>query len=111
MREMYVEQPDMAMIPAEAYNLLVQGEVEKVEVKKLKGRIAATMLVPYPPGIPLIMPGERYNEKAEAIFNYLRIAEEQDAQIPGFESDVHGREVEVDATGQRRYVVEVLKSR
>ncbi|WP_120967803.1 Orn/Lys/Arg decarboxylase N-terminal domain-containing protein [Comamonas sp. lk] len=110
MREMYVEQPDMAMIPAEAYNRLVQGEVEKVEVKKLKGRIAATMLVPYPPGIPLIMPGERYNEKADAIFNYLRIAKEQDAQIPGFESDIHGREVEVDAAGQRRYVVEVLKN-
>lgn len=55
------------------------------------------------------MPGERYNEKAEAIFNYLRIAQEQDAQIPGFESDIHGREVEVDATGKRRYVVEVIK--
>ncbi|MEG0044897.1 MAG: Orn/Lys/Arg decarboxylase N-terminal domain-containing protein [Comamonas sp.] len=110
MREMYVEQPDMAMIPAEAYNQLVQGNVEKVEVKELKGRIAATMLVPYPPGIPLIMPGELYNEKADAIFNYLRIAEEQDAQIPGFESDVHGREVEVDDKGQRRYVVEVLKN-
>jgi arginine decarboxylase len=109
MREMYVEQPDMAMIPAEAYNLLVQGQVEKVEVKKLKGRIAATMLVPYPPGIPLIMPGELYNEKADAIFNYMRIAEEQDRQVPGFESDIHGREVEVDAKGQRRYVVEVLK--
>jgi arginine/lysine/ornithine decarboxylase len=68
------------------------------------------MLVPYPPGIPLIMPGELYNEKADAIFNYLRIAEEQDAQIPGFESDVHGREVEVDDKGQRRYVVEVLKN-
>ena len=110
MREMYVEQPDMAMIPADAYNLLVQGKVEKVEVKKLKGRIAATMLVPYPPGIPLIMPGERYNEKANAIFKYLQIAEEQDTQVPGFESDIHGREVEVDETGKRRYLVEVLAS-
>lgn len=109
MREMYVEQPDMAMIPAEAYNLLVQGRVEKVEASALQGRIAATMLVPYPPGIPLIMPGERYNEKATAIFNYLRIAEEQDAQIPGFESDIHGREVEVDVDGRRRYLVDVLK--
>lgn len=110
MREMYVEQPDMAMIPADAYNLLVQGKVEKVEVKKLKGRVAATMLVPYPPGIPLIMPGERYNEKADAIFKYLQIAEAQDTQVPGFESDIHGREVEVDASGKRRYLVEVLVS-
>jgi len=110
MREMYVEQPDMVMTPAEAYNKLVQGQVEKIEAKNLKGRIAATMLVPYSPGIPLIMPGEVYNDKATAIFNYLRIAEEQDFQIPGFESDVHGREVEIDATGKRRYVVEVLKT-
>ena len=100
----------MVMTPAEAYNKLVQGQVEKIEAKNLKGRIAATMLVPYPPGIPLIMPGEVYNDKATAIFNYLRIAEEQDFQIPGFESDVHGREVEIDATGKRRYVVEVLKT-
>ena len=109
MRDMYVEQPDLAMIPADAYTHLVRGEVEKVEVKDLRGRIAAAMLVPYPPGIPLIMPGERYNEKAEAIFAYLQIAQEQDALFPGFESDVHGREVETDAAGQRRYLVEVIK--
>lgn len=110
MREMYVEQPEIAMVPADAYNLMVQGQVEKVEVSQLKGRIAAAMLVPYPPGIPLIMPGERYNDKADAIFNYLGIAQAQDEQIPGFESDVHGREVQIDAAGQRRYMVEVLKS-
>lgn len=74
----------------------------------LKGRIAATMLVPYPPGIPLIMPGERYDDKAEAIFTYLQIAEKQDTELPGFESDIHGREVELDAAGNRRYMVEVL---
>ncbi|SFU30951.1 arginine decarboxylase [Polaromonas sp. YR568] len=110
MREMYVEQPDLAMIPADAYTHLVRGEVEKVEAHELKGRIAATMLVPYPPGIPLIMPGERYNEKAESIFRYLAIAQEQDALFPGFESDIHGREVETDASGKRRYLVEVLKN-
>lgn len=36
MREMYVEQPDMVMTPAEAYNKLVQGQVEKIEAKNLK---------------------------------------------------------------------------
>ncbi len=110
MQEMYVEQPDLAMIPADAYTKLVRGEVEKVEPHELKGRIAATMLVPYPPGIPLIMPGELYNEKAEAIFTYLKIAQEQDALFPGFESDIHGREMEIDASGKRRYLVEVLKT-
>jgi len=30
-----------------------------VAIEALKSRIAAVMIVPYPPGIPLIMPGER----------------------------------------------------
>ena len=35
------------------------GRVESVEIDKLMGRTLAVMVVPYPPGIPLIMPGER----------------------------------------------------
>ena len=35
----------------------LRGEVEAVSIDALSGRVAAVMLVPYPPGIPLIMPG------------------------------------------------------
>ena len=45
------------MPPAEAYERLVRGRVESVEIDNLMDRTLAVMLVPYPPGIPLIMPG------------------------------------------------------
>lgn len=108
MREMYVDLPEPVLTPADAYDRLVRGEVERVEIDKLDGRIAATMLVPYPPGIPTIMPGERYGGKDTAILESLRIAREQNERFPGFESDIHGLIVEHEG-GRPRYLVEVLK--
>src|SRR5207237_9766692 len=58
-RDMYTTLPEMAMRPADAYECLVRGDVESVDIDELGGRTLAVMLVPYPPGIPLIMPGER----------------------------------------------------
>jgi len=108
MREMYVELPEPVITPSEAYDRLVRGEVERVEIDKLPGRIAATMLVPYPPGIPVIMPGEKFGAKDSPIIESLRSAKEQNERFPGFESDVHGLIVEQGPNGPR-YVVEVLK--
>ncbi len=108
MREMYVDLPEPVMTPSEAYDKLVRGEVERVEIDKLSGRIASTMLVPYPPGIPTIMPGEKFGAQSTAILESLRIARAQNERFPGFESDVHGLIVEDGPKGPR-YVVEVLK--
>jgi arginine decarboxylase len=108
MREMYVDLPEPAMIPADAYDRLVRGEVERVEIDALEGRIAATMLVPYPPGIPTIMPGERFGRQDSAILESLRIARAQNYRFPGFESDIHGLIAEKSDAGTR-YLVEVLK--
>ena len=74
MREMYVDLPTPVMTPADAYNHLVKGEIERVDIEQLSGRVAATMLVPYPPGIPTIMPGERFGDSDEPIIQSLRIA-------------------------------------
>lgn len=108
MRDMYVDLPEPAMIPAEAYDCLVRGEVERIEIDKLEGRVAATMLVPYPPGIPTIMPGERFGARDSALLESLRIARAQNRQFPGFESDIHGLIAEKTPAGLR-YLVEVLK--
>ncbi len=108
MREMYVDLPEPVMTPAEAYNHLVQGQIERVDIDQISGRVAGTMLVPYPPGIPTIMPGERFGAQDEPIIQSLRIAREQNARFPGFESDVHG--LIIDNSGaQPSYKVEVLK--
>ena len=90
LRAMYTALPELVLSPAEAYDALVRGAVESVPLDQLEGRIAAVMLVPYPPGIPLIMPGERFAKGDDAIRGYLHFARQLDAQFPGFESDIHG---------------------
>jgi arginine decarboxylase len=108
MRAMYVDLPEPVMTPAEAYDHLVRGQIERVDIEQISGRIAGTMLVPYPPGIPTIMPGERFGSSDEPIIQSLRIAREQNARFPGFESDVHGLIIDTDGDAPS-YKVEVLK--
>ncbi len=107
-REMYTVLPEMAMKPADAYDLLVKGEVESVEIDQLMGRTVAVMVVPYPPGIPVIMPGERITESTRSIQDYLLDARTFDRELPGFELDIHGLRFE-PATDGRRYLIDCLK--
>jgi lysine decarboxylase/arginine decarboxylase len=86
--------PDQAMKPAEAYHQLVGKNVEYVDLDDMMGRIPAVMIVPYPPGIPIIMGGEILNEKARAIFDYLKHRQDFENAFPGHESDIHGVERE-----------------
>jgi arginine decarboxylase len=58
-----------------------------VDIDKLEGRITTALLTPYPPGIPLLIPGERFNRK---IVEYLKFTREFNARFPGFATDVHG---------------------
>jgi arginine decarboxylase len=106
-REMYTALPEMALRPADAYERLVRGQVESIEIDELAGRTLAVMLVPYPPGIPLIMPGERITAATKSIQDYLLYAREFDRKFPGFETDIHGLRFEPAAEG-RRYLVDCL---
>lgn len=90
LRQIYTQLPSIVLRPADAYQQMIRGEVEMVPADQLAGRISAVMLVPYPPGIPVIMPGERFPEADSAIATYLQIAIQQDQAFPGFETDVHG---------------------
>jgi arginine decarboxylase len=106
-RQMYTTLPEMAMRPADAYDKLVRGQVESVEIDDLMGRTLAVMLVPYPPGIPLIMPGERITKATKSIQDYLLYARDFDRKYPGFETDIHGLRFEPTADG-RRYLVDCV---
>ena len=61
-----------------------------VDVRELYGRTAAVMLVPYPPGIPVMMGGETVSGDARAIADYLIAREEFENAFPGYEGDIHG---------------------
>jgi arginine/lysine/ornithine decarboxylase len=51
-------------LPREAFF----GPVEDVPARQAIGRVAAEQITPYPPGIPVIVPGERINR---AVVDYL----------------------------------------
>ncbi|PKO90502.1 MAG: lysine decarboxylase [Betaproteobacteria bacterium HGW-Betaproteobacteria-12] len=85
--EMYLSDMVPAMRPADAFAKMAHREIERVPVDELEGRVTAVLLTPYPPGIPLLIPGERFNA---TICNYLKFARIFNAGFPGFETDIHG---------------------
>ncbi|WP_317930656.1 arginine/lysine/ornithine decarboxylase [Halioxenophilus sp. WMMB6] len=85
--EMYLSDLTPAMRPTDAWSKMAHREIERVAIDELEGRITAMLVTPYPPGIPLLIPGERFNK---TIVEYLRFARTFNEQFPGFETDIHG---------------------
>ncbi|MBF6723687.1 lysine decarboxylase, partial [Acinetobacter baumannii] len=85
---------------------IAHRETERVEIDELEGRITTSLLTPYPPGIPLLIPGERFNKK---IVDYLRFAREFNRKFPGFDTDVHGLVEELDEAGNAKYYVDCVR--
>lgn len=85
--------PKQVMSPSEAYVQLVRGDVELVRFDEANGRVAATGIVPYPPGVPILMPGERIGDQNDPVLRYMHVLQEFDRRFPGFEHDSHGVEV------------------
>jgi ornithine decarboxylase/arginine decarboxylase len=105
--EMYLSDLQPAMKPSEAFAHIAHRKTERVGIDDLEGRITTALLTPYPPGIPLLIPGERFNKR---IVDYLRFTREFNAAFPGFDTDVHGL-VEDDTPGSaRRYYVDCVQA-
>lgn len=86
--------PTVQMTPALAYRRLVRNEVERVALDQFAHRVAATGIVPYPPGIPMLMPGESAGPADGPFVGYLRALRDWDRRFPGFGHETHGVEVE-----------------
>ena len=89
---------DPVLTPAQAYQKLVRGETEKIPFEQMAGRIAPVMLVPYPPGIPMSMPGERLGDSNSPVMKLILAMQDFGTRFPGFERETHG--IEVDEEGQ-----------
>ncbi len=85
--EMYLSPMIPAMRPTDAFAKMAHREIERVKLDDLDGRITAVLLTPYPPGIPLLIPGECFNQ---TIIRYLKFARDFNNKFPGFETDIHG---------------------
>jgi arginine decarboxylase len=106
--EMYLSDLHPAMKPSDAFAKIAHRETERVAIDELEGRITTSLLTPYPPGIPLLIPGERFNRK---IVEYLRFTRAFNAAFPGFDTDVHGLVEHDDETGgPRRYYVDCVRA-
>ncbi len=102
--EMYLSDMIPAMKPADAFARMAHKKIERVEIDALEGRITAVLLTPYPPGIPLLIPGERFNS---TIVRYLKFARSFNEKFPGFETDIHGLVKEV-VDGKSTYHVDCV---
>ncbi|MCT9654744.1 lysine decarboxylase CadA [Escherichia coli] len=97
--------PTMVMTPYAAFQKELHGMTEEVYLDEMVGRINANMILPYPPGVPLVMPGEMITEESRPVLEFLQMLCEIGAHYPGFETDIHGAYRQADG----RYTVKVLK--
>ncbi len=103
--EMYLSDMVPAMKPTDAFSKMAHRKIERVAIDDLEDRVTAVLLTPYPPGIPLLIPGERFNK---VIVNYLKFAREFNEKFPGFETDNHGL-VKQLVNGKAEYFVDCVK--
>ncbi|WP_039057559.1 arginine decarboxylase [Enterobacter sp. Bisph1] len=89
----YASLPEAMMTPRDAYQAIVADNVEMVAVDGLENRIAANSIIPYPPGIPMLLSGENFGGSTSPHIAYLRALQCWDLAFPGFEHDTEGTEI------------------
>ena len=88
----YASLPTPEMTPRRAFQQLMAGAAEKVALDQMANRIVAVGVIPYPPGIPIVMPGENVGATDGPWLTYLRILQEYGHRFPGFAKEVEGTE-------------------
>jgi arginine decarboxylase len=104
--DMYLSSLEPAMTPSDAYAHIARRKTDRVEIDHLEGRITVGLVTPYPPGIPLLIPGEVFNKR---IVDYLKFNREFAKECPGFENDIHGLVEEVGKDGVKRYYADCVR--
>ena len=73
---------EMVMMPREVY---LSNSTKRIALNKAVGHVAAQTLTPYPPGIPVVIPGERITQE---ICDYLMDMSSKDIRISGQETEM-----------------------
>lgn len=94
------------MTPAEADRKFMKNESELIDLDKVEGRIAAEGALPYPPGVFVVAPGERWTKTSQTYFEVLAGAIER---FPGFVPEIQGVYWDKDQNGKISVQAEVLK--
>ncbi|WP_372520768.1 aminotransferase class I/II-fold pyridoxal phosphate-dependent enzyme [Candidatus Ruminimicrobiellum ovillum] len=73
---------EMVMTPREVF---LSHDIKKIPLAKSVGHVSAQVLTPYPPGIPVVIPGERISKE---ICDYLVEMASKGIRISGQEGDI-----------------------
>jgi ornithine decarboxylase len=101
--------PELAMSPKDAYEALVANDVDYVPLEGIKGRISATLALIYPPGIGVVVPGERWDERAKPMLDYFLAFQESFNRFPGFNYEVQGVYQERTEDGRIKFYTYVVR--
>ena len=88
----YATLPTPVMTPRRAFQRLMAEDAEKVPIAAMADRVAAVGVIPYPPGIPIVLPGENLGPADGPWLTYLRLLQEWGHRFPGFGKEVEGTE-------------------
>jgi len=101
--------PDLAMLPHEAARMLVRNKVDYLPISRIAGRIAATLMLVYPPGIATVVPGERLGGRAAPMVDYLLAFEQAENLFPGLGTEIQGVYRETGPDGVIRFHTYVVQ--
>ncbi|ADX70313.1 Ornithine decarboxylase chain A [Lactobacillus helveticus H10] len=96
------------MTPAEADQLFKKDQTELVDLEDVVGRTAAEGALPYPPGVFIVAPSEKWGEIDQKYFEVLAHAIEK---FPGFVPEIQGVYLEPQKDGSIKVQAEVVKDR
>ena len=86
--------PKAMLTGKKAHQAFLKRARERVPLPKAKGRVSLEMILPYPPGITVLEPGEVWTDEALSYFLFLQ---KYKSAFPDFSPEilgVHGKEAE-----------------
>ena len=89
--------PKAMLTGKEAHQAFLRGERERVPLCEAKGRVSLEMILPYPPGITVLEPGEVWTDE---VLSYFLFLQKYSAAFPDFSPEILG----VHGKGEEAYV-------
>lgn len=82
--------PRIEMTPRAAFQALQAGDAELLPLNQAANRVTGVGVMPYPPGIPIVMPGENMGALDGPWLRYIQALQDWGNRFPGFEKEVSG---------------------
>lgn len=89
--------PKAALTGRNAHQAFLRGEREHVPLCEAKGRVSLEMILPYPPGITVLEPGEVWTDE---VLSYFLFLQKYSSTFPDFSPEILG----VHGNGNDAYV-------